>query len=136
MADMTIKYLGDLRTECTHVSSGATILTDAPLDNNGKGQAFSPTDLCATALASCAVTIMGMYAQNHGCDITGTTVTVKKTMGSNPRRIVAVEAIFTMPANAYTDKQKQGLERAALACPVHHSLHPDIEKKLIFNWVG
>ena len=134
MTAMTVKYLGDLRTECTHLASGATIITDAPVDNNGKGEAFSPTDLCATALAACAVTIMGMYGQNHGCDITGTSVTVEKAMDTNPRRIAKVEVVFTMPDKDYTDKQKQGLERAALSCPVHHSLHPDIDQRLIFKW--
>ena len=135
MADMAVTYLGDLRAECTHNASGAVILTDAPTDNHGKGEAFSPTDLCATALASCAVTIMGMYAQNHACDISGATVTVKKTMSAAPpRRITTVELVFTMPDKDYTERQKKGLEQAALSCPVHHSLHPDIEKKLLFRW--
>lgn len=84
MAGITVKYLGNLRTECTHLASGATIITDAPVDNNGKGEAFSPTDMCAAALAACALTIMGMYGQNHDCDITGTTVTVAKSMSKPP----------------------------------------------------
>ena len=134
MATVQVTYLGDLRTECTHVASGSKITTDAPVDNNGKGEAFSPTDLCATALASCAVTIMGMYAQNHDLDISGTQVSVTKTMSANPRRIAAIEVIFTMPDREYTDKQKKSLERAADTCPVRLTLHPDVEQKLIFNW--
>lgn len=134
MATISAKYLGDLRVECTHEQSGTVIITDAPTDNNGKGQAFSPTDLCATALASCAMTIMGMYASAHDCDVTGTTISVQKTMSASPRRISAIEVVFTMPDKPFTDKQKQGLERAALTCPVHKSLHPDMEQKLVFNW--
>ena len=134
MSSMTIRYLGDLHTECTHIASGSTIVTDAPVDNQGRGEAFSPTDLCALSLAACAVTTMGIYGRNHDCDITGTTVSVEKIMGSNPRRITAVEVVFTMPDKEYTDRQKQGLEHAALACPVHRSLHPDMEKKMTFTW--
>lgn len=131
---MTIRYLGDLHTECTHLASGSTIVTDAPVDNQGRGEAFSPSDLCALSLASCAVTTMGIYGRAHDCDITGATVTVEKIMGANPRRIAAVEVAFTMPDKEYTDKQKQGLEHAALACPIHNSLHPDMEKKMTFTW--
>ena len=134
MTLMTVKYLGDLHTECTHLASGAAIVTDAPVDNQGKGEAFSPTDLCALSLAACAVTTMGMYGQAHDCDIAGATVRVEKVMAANPRRIAAVNIVFTMPDKDYTDKQKQGLERAALACPVHRSLHPDMEKNMIFAW--
>lgn len=134
MTVMTAKYLGELRVECTHGQSGTTIITDAPLDNNGKGQAFSPTDLCATALASCAMTIMGLYAQNHGCDITGTAIRIEKTMSADPRRIAIIDVAFTMPDRPYTNEQKQGIERAARTCPVHHSLHPDVEQRFTFLW--
>ena len=134
MSSMTIQYLGDLHTECTHLASGSTIVTDAPVDNQGRGEAFSPTDLCALSLAACAVTTMGIYGRNHVCDITGASVSVEKTMSSNPRRISLIEVVFTLPDRDYTDRQKQGLERAALLCPVHQSLHPDIEQKMIFKW--
>ena len=134
MTLMTVKYLGDLHTECTHLASGATIVTDAPVDNQGRGEAFSPTDLCALSLAACAVTTMGMYGQAHDCDIAGASVSVEKVMAANPRRIAAVNIVFTMPDKEFTDKQKQGLERAALACPVHRSLHPDMEKNMTFAW--
>lgn len=134
MANVTVTYLGDLRTECTHPASGAVIITDAPVDNHGKGEAFSPTDMCAAALASCALTIMGLYAKNHDCDITGTAVSVTKTMSANPRRIAALEVTFIMPDKEYTGQQKASMEHAALTCPVHHSLHPDIEQKFSFTW--
>ena len=134
MATVTAKYLGDLRTECVHVASGTTLVTDAPVDNQGKGEAFSPTDLCATALASCAMTIIGIYGRSHDVDVTGTTIEVTKTMSANPRRIGKIEMIFTMPDRDYTDKQKLMIERAALTCPVHLSLHPDVEQVFTFKW--
>ena len=134
MATVTAKYLGDLRTECVHVASGTTLITDAPVDNQGKGEAFSPTDLCATALASCAMTIIGIYGRTHDVDVTGTTIEVTKTMSANPRRIGKIEMIFTMPDRDYTDKQKLMIERAALTCPVHLSLHPDVEQVFTFKW--
>lgn len=131
---MNAKYLGGLHVECNHVQSGALITTDAPTDNGGKGGAFSPTDLCAMALASCAMTIMGKYGETHGCDITGATASVEKKMGENPRRIAAIDIVFTMPKKDFTEKQKQGLEKAAMACPVHRSLHPDMEQNFRFVW--
>ena len=134
MATVTAKYLGDLRTECVHVASGTTLVTDAPVDNQGKGEAFSPTDLCATALASCAMTIIGIYGRSHDVDVTGTTIEVTKTMSANPRRIGKIEMIFTMPDRDYPDKQKLMIERAALTCPVHLSLHPDVEQVFTFKW--
>ncbi len=134
MATVTAKYLGDLRVESTHLQSGATIITDAPTDNQGKGQAFSPTDLCATALGACALTIMGIHAQNHGLDIAGTTMEVTKVMSKDPRRIGEVTVVYHMPDKDYSDKDKKSLERAALTCPVHHSLHPDVKQEFVFNW--
>jgi uncharacterized OsmC-like protein len=131
---MSEKYLGNLRVECVHEQSGSKIITDAPLDNGGKGESFSPTDLCATALGACAMTIMGMYGEAHGCDVTGATVHVEKKMGSNPRRIVGIEVVFTFPDKEYTGQQKAGLEKAARTCPVHHSLHPDMEQNFTFKW--
>lgn len=87
MANMKAVYLGDLRVECTHVASGTTLVTDAPVDNNGKGEAFSPTDLCATALAACCMTIIGIYGRTHDVDVTGTSIDIVKTMSADPRRI-------------------------------------------------
>ncbi|MCD7982818.1 MAG: OsmC family protein [Desulfovibrio sp.] len=134
MATISAKYLGDLRVECTHTQSGTKIITDAPVDNHGKGQAFSPTDLCATALGACAMTIIGLYAQNHGVDVTGAEMAITKSMSADPRRIGKVEVIFTMPDRPYSEKEKIVMERAAHTCPVHLSLHPDVEQVFTFNW--
>ena len=134
MATISVKYLGDLRVECTHMQSGTKIITDAPVDNHGKGQAFSPTDLCATALGACAMTIIGLYAQNHGVDVTGAEMEITKSMSADPRRIGKVEVIFTMPDRPYSEKEKIVMERAAHTCPVHLSLHPDVEQVFTFNW--
>ncbi len=134
MATVEAKYLGDLRVECTHMQSGTKIITDAPTDNNGKGEAFSPTDLVATALGACAMTIMGMYAKNHDVDITGATMSIDKKMSASPRRIGVVEVTFNMPDKGYTDKQKKSLEAAADTCPVRLTLHPEVEQKIKFVW--
>lgn len=131
----TVTYLGGLRTECTHLASGSKITTDAPIDNQGKGELFSPTDLCATMLAACASTIMGIYAQSHDVDIEGMEAKVTKRMSADsPRRIAQVDVVFVMPNKGYTDKEKKSLERAAFTCPVHFSLHPDVEQNFIFQW--
>lgn len=134
MPTITGTYLGDLRVEFTHVASGARLVTDAPVDNNGKGEGFSPTDLCATALASCAMTIIGIYGKRHDVDVSGTRIEVTKTMSADPRRIGRLEVVFDMPDRPYTDKQKIMIERAAHTCPVHLSLHPDIEQVFTFRW--
>lgn len=134
MATVSAKYLGDLRVECVHEQSGTVIVTDAPKDNNGKGEAFSPTDLCVTALASCAMTIIGIYGKQHDVDVTGTTIEIHKTMSANPRRIGKIEVIFNMPDRDYSDKEKIMIERAAHTCPVHLSLHPDTEQVFTFKW--
>ncbi|MDE7065574.1 MAG: OsmC family protein [Desulfovibrionaceae bacterium] len=134
MATVTAKYLGDLRVESTHVASGAKLVTDAPVDNHGKGEGFSPTDLCATALGACAMTIMGITAQAHGMDVTGTEMEIVKTMSANPRRIASLDVVFIMPDRPFTDKQKTMLERAAHTCPVHMSLHPDVRQNFVFRW--
>jgi len=134
MANMTAKYLGNLRVECTHIASGNTIITDAPVDNCGKGEAFSPTDLCTTSLAACCMTIMGIYAQNHNMDITGTEISITKVMSANPRRIGKMEIVFDMPDREYTDRQKAAIEQCAHTCPVHMSLHGDVEQVFVFNW--
>ena len=134
MATVTAKYLGNLRPAGTHVASGTKLITDAPVDNQGKGESFSPTDLCATALAACAMTIIGIYAQTRGVDVTGTTIEVTKTMSANPRRIAKIEVIFNMPDRDYSDKEKTMIQRSAMTCPVHLSLHPDVEQVFTFNW--
>ena len=134
MTTMSLKYRGDLRVECTHDDSGATFMTDAPRDNNGKGEAFSPTDLCAPAVAACAMTIIGIYARNHDVDVSGMTATTTKEMSANPRRIGKIEVTFVMPDRDYSDKQKSQIERAAHTCPVHLSLHPDVEQVFTFKW--
>lgn len=134
MVTIREKYLGDLRVECTHVKSGSIIVTDAPVDNNGKGEAFSPTDLCAASLGACAMTIIGIYGKQHGVDVNGATLEITKTMAADPRRIGKIEVIFHMPDRDYTDKQKVMIERAAKTCPVHLSLGADVEQVFEFRW--
>ena len=131
MRIVNIIYKNNLRTEAEHIVSGEKIITDAPIDNNGKGEAFSPTDLIATALGSCIITIMGIVAQKHGIDLSETNASVKKEMSSNPRRISEVIIDINMDKNI-EKKDRKLLERAALACPVHKSLHPDLIKKIQF----
>ncbi|MDR1947245.1 MAG: OsmC family protein [Desulfovibrio sp.] len=134
MATSKVTYLGGLHTECTHLQSGAIISTDAPVDNHGRGEAFSPTDLFATTLAACAMTIIGIYGEEHNVDVVGMTAEVTKTMAEGPRRVAAVEVNITMPDKEYTDKQKVSLKRAALTCPVHKSLHPDVRQSINLIW--
>ncbi|MEO8773710.1 MAG: OsmC family protein [Gelidibacter sp.] len=128
-----VVYLGELRTECTHMSSGNAFITDAPTDNNGKGLAFSPTDTVATGLASCMMTVMGIKARDMDVDMTGATAEVTKTMASNPRRISKIEVIMSLPFKA-DEKIRKILENTGNTCPVFQSLHPDIEKVIIFKW--
>jgi uncharacterized OsmC-like protein len=135
MATAHVTYLGGLHTECKHLQSGASISTDAPVDNHGRGEAFSPTDLLSTSLAACAMTIMGIYGEEHKVDVTGMTAEVAKTMSTeSPRRVAAVDVTITMPDRKYSDKEKRSLERAALTCPVHHSLHPDVKQTITLIW--
>ena len=131
MSKTNIVYQNNLRTESEHIASGEKIITDAPVDNNGKGEAFSPTDLVATALGSCMITIMAISAKKYDIDVTGTNASVKKIMGSDPRRISEISIDINMNKNI-EEKDRKRLERAALACPVHKSLHPDLEKKIRF----
>lgn len=128
------KYLGKLRSEATHLRSGDIITMDAPLDNQGKGEAFSPTDLVATALASCMITIVGIAANNHNFNIDGTQMEITKIMASDPRRISEVKIDFVLPANNYSLKQKKIIENAALTCPVAKSLHPDLKQTINFKY--
>ena len=133
MSQSNIVYKDNLRTEAVHLSSGEAIITDAPVDNNGKGEAFSPTDLVAAALGSCMITIMGIAAQKHNIDISGTSASVKKIMGSNPRKIDEVVIDISMSIHINKNDRKR-LERAALSCPVHKSLNPDLKKTISFSY--
>ena len=133
MEHYKISYLGDLRTECTH-SSGVSIQTDAPKDNQGKGECFSPTDLLAVSLGSCMLTIMGITARRLKIDLKGTTVEVQKEMATTPpRRVARLIVHFRSPARISIDVQKK-LEEAAIHCPVHLSLHPEIKQEIDFVW--
>ncbi len=129
-----VTYKGGLRTSCEHLRSGDVFLTDAPIDNNGKGEAFSPTDTVATGLASCILTMMGMKARDHEVDLSNATAEVTKHMASNPRRISKIEIVLELPA-VVSEKHRKLLIHTANMCPVHYSLHPDIEKVITFNWV-
>jgi uncharacterized OsmC-like protein len=129
----TVTYLGTLRTTSTHTASKTTMITDAPVDNHGKGAAFSPTDTVATALASCMITIMGIKANDLEIDLTETTAEVTKIMGVNPRRIVEVQVNLRFP-KSFDPKTQTLLERAALTCPVAQSLHPDLKQTISFHW--
>jgi putative redox protein len=133
MATSNITYVGDLRTVCIHLQSGTQILTDAPTDNHGKGEAFSPTDLVATALGSCMVSIMGIKSRDLEVDLKDSTVSITKIMQAEPRKIAKIEVVLNMPIET-SEKNKTILERAAMTCPVLLSLHPDIEKDVVFNW--
>ncbi len=130
-----VVYKGNLRTEATHLQSGTTIETDAPVDNNGKGERFSPTDIVASALGSCMLTIMGIKAETMNVDLKGTTLDIKKIMGANPRRISGVQIGFGFPDNlVLSEKEKAILENAALTCPVAKSIHPDMNVEVKFGW--
>jgi putative redox protein len=131
----TVIYAGELRTVATHLQSGSVFETDAPTDNQGKGERFSPTDLVATALASCMSTIMGMRAREMNIKLEGMKIDIQKIMKADPRRIGGVNLTFHFPANLQVDeKQRTILERAAHTCPVMYSIHPDIEVRTGFNW--
>lgn len=129
------KYLGDLRTEITHLRSGSIIVTDAPVDNKGKGEKFSPTDMVASALGSCIFTIMGIAAREHGFSIDGSTCAITKIMTDSPRKIGEIKIEFDFTANSYTDKQKKILNYCVKTCPVALSLHESIKQNvvLLFN---
>ena len=133
MATSKVTYLGDLRTSSVHLQSGTTIITDAPTDNNGKGEAFSPTDMVANSLATCMLTVMGIKARDLDVDFSGSTAEVTKIMAAEPRRISEIHITFQMNLVA-DEKTKTILERTAMTCPVFYSLHPDIKKEIVFNW--
>lgn len=126
-------YLGDLRTENIHIQSGNAFITDAPTDNNGKGEAFSPTDTVATGLANCMMTVMGIKAQHLDINMDGTTAEITKIMSADPRRISKIIIQFNFPAGIDQKSQKI-LEHTARTCPVHYSLHPDIIRDISFNF--
>lgn len=128
-----VRYIGALRNEASHIRSGQSILTDAPLDNNGKGEAFSPTDLLATSLGACALTVMGIRARDEGFDLEDTQVLVEKEMADNPRRVSAIRLHFVLKANCDLKMQKI-LEGIGRNCPVAKSLSPEVEQDLSFTW--
>jgi uncharacterized OsmC-like protein len=130
MATSTVKYLGQIHTEAIHLQSGKVIETDGPTDNFGKGEAFSPTDLAATSLASCMLSIMGIKSISMGKEISGAGAEVTKIMGTEPRRIIEIRVQLTIPDIGYTAKEKDILTAAAINCPVAKSLHPDIRQNL------
>jgi putative redox protein len=134
MATSNITYNGGLRTTSVHVYSGNEIITDAPIDNKGKGQAFSPTDLLATSLGNCMLTIVGIAAAEHGFNIDGTTCEITKVMAQEPRRVSEIIVNFQFPDQNYSDKDKKIIERSARTCPVSQSLHPDLKQTISFNY--
>lgn len=130
-----IVYEGELRTSAIHLQSQTSIETDAPLDNQGKAERFSPTDLLATSLGCCMMTIMGIKARDMGIDLKGVTIDIQKHMKADPRRVGGVDVTFHFPAGLNLDEKQQTiLQNAALTCPVAKSIHPDIEQKVLFNW--
>ena len=130
-----VVYKGNLRTEATHLQSGSIIETDAPTDNNGKGERFSPTDIVATALGSCMLTIMGIKAETMNIDLSETKLDIQKTMAANPRRIVGIQIDFHFPDALHISEREQTiLEYAAHTCPIGKSLHPDINIAVNFRW--
>ncbi|MEL6428447.1 MAG: OsmC family protein [Planctomycetota bacterium] len=131
----TLTYEGELRTRAVHTRSGVEIVTDAPVDNHGRGEAFSPTDLVATALGSCMLTIMGIVADRHGWSLGGAEVAVRKVMATEPRRIARLEVVITVRGD-FDAKARNALERAALGCPVHATLGGNVEMPVTFDWAG
>lgn len=134
MVQIDVTYEGGLRTRANHGPSGQTLITDAPVDNHGKGESFSPTDLCATAAASCMLTIMGIVADRHEWPLQGATASVVKVMASEgPRRIAKLEIVISAPGT-WEESQKAALEKAALGCPVHATLSGNVEMPVRFEW--
>jgi len=136
MIEIRINYEGELHCSALHVPSGNTLVTDAPVDNNGRGEAFSPTDLVATALGCCMATVMGIVAQRKQCNLTGLRIVVHKEMSQDtPRRIVSLPVAITMPIPA-NHPVAPLLQAAVHSCPVHHSIHPDIRVDVTWDWQG
>ena len=134
MHTITTEYLGQLRTTATHLKSGNKIVTDAPTDNNGRGEAFSPTDMVCSALTSCMMTLMGILAERENISLNGLKADVTKIMASNPRKIAEVNIAFSKPDLVATDVQKEKLKRAALTCPVALSLSETVKQNVVFNF--
>lgn len=134
MTTLTTEYKGSLRTENTHTRSGSIVITDAPVDNQGKGEAFSPTDLVCTALSSCMLTTMGILAERENIDMRGMRTEVIKIMGSSPRKIAEIQVIMSHPNLIATEVQKQKLRNAALTCPVALSLHETVKQTITLNF--
>lgn len=134
METSRVLYTGDLRTEATHVKSGQSFITDAPLDNQGRGEAFSPTDLLATSLGACAITVVGIAARTHGFNVDGTSIKITKIMVSDPRRVGEVIVEMDFPAEKYTEKQKSIIRHTINTCPVGQSLNPELKQTFILNF--
>lgn len=134
MATAATVYKGELRTEVTHLRSGSVIVTDAPVDNKGKGEYFSPTDLVASALGSCIFTIMGIAAREHGFSIDGSTCTITKLMAENPRKIGEIIIEYDFSAGEYSDKQKKILDYCVKTCPVALSLHESVKQSVTLKF--
>lgn len=132
MATAKIEYLGGLRTNCTHLRSGEQILTDAPVDNKGKGEAFSPTDLVATAYVSCMLSIIGIYCNENNISYVNGTGEVTKVMGPAPRRISRLEITLNLEGNDWSEEVRERIKRVAEACPVAQSIHPNIEVAITY----
>jgi uncharacterized OsmC-like protein len=134
METSRVTYTSGLRTEALHVKSGQVFITDAPTDNQGKGEAFSPTDLLATSLGACAITVVGIAAQTHGFDVDGTVLKITKIMASDPRRVSEVVVEMDFPTVKYSDKEKSIIRHTINTCPVGQSLHPDLKQTFILNF--
>ncbi len=134
METSRVLYTGDLRTEATHVKSGQSFITDAPLDNQGRGEAFSPTDLLATSLGACAITVVGIAARTHGFNVDGTSIKITKIMASDPRRVGEVIVEMDFPAVKYTEKEKAIIRHTINTCPVGQSLNPELKQTFILNF--
>jgi putative redox protein len=130
----TVSYKGNLRTEARHTKSGCIIITDAPIDNHGKGEAFSPTDLVATAYVSCLLTVVGIYCQNNDISYKNGEGSVIKIMGENPRKIARLEIVIDFSGNGWDQKMQERLERVALSCPVANTLDEYVDVDLKFNY--
>ena len=135
MPNFEVFYQGNLRCKAEHIQSGTTILTDAPVDNQGKGESFSPTDLLAIALGTCMATVMGIEANNLKVNLSGTQLHINKVMGISPRRVVEIKIDVTIPDENFTENQKNKLIEIGINCPVAKSIHPDIYQNIKFNFV-
>lgn len=134
METSIVTYTGDLRTEALHLKSGQLFITDAPTDNQGRGEAFSPTDLLATSLGACAITVVGIASRTHGFNVDGTVVKITKIMASDPRRVGEVIVEMDFPAVTYSEKEKTIIRHTINTCPVGKSLHPDLKQTFILNF--